>query len=1745
MAALGRLAVAVEADIANFESDMGKAERIARRRAGEIQKALGDAARVVATAMGAAAAAGLVMVQRMARDADTIRKVGQQIGLTTEELSGLRFAASQSGVEFNALTSSMLRLSRTMADAAGGTGASAEAFRAMGIEIRDSTGRLRLQGDVLRDVADRFATYEDGAGKAALAQQLFGRSGAQLIPLLNQGSEGIRELTDQAARLGIVIDSNTAVQAERLNDSIAVIRAAGTGFANQLSQAVIPAFADLAHMLSKSAEQGNLFKEVAEGLATALKVIAAAAIIAVNAIQAVVGTALEAVNFMRSAFQQQTNTIKIAALEATSAWLEATGRMTDETIAFRDAQRRILLEERGAIRESGVEFGSEWRQSISDVTDALEALFPTFERVEKGAKATATAAGSVPPPLLRVVGATDSLAEANREAARAQREFEASLRQAESLYSGLQATFDPISSAIDRYADSLDQLSELESAGAITTERAAQVRIWLNKQYRDSIAAIEGQTTPAEQLLQSLDEELALLRLGNQEREIELALRGATAGMTAEEVSALRAVVAARIAEIDSLREARAAAEEMDRQHQSLVSTISDSLAEALVNGSRGFQSFARQMVDLAKRMVAQMISEFFRLRVIGPILSSLFGGQTAFAAQIPGFGMAPGGAQGAGLSPAMGAGLAGIGGAIYGYRNAGSGGASSLLAAGAYGGLAWTGATIGYGALLGGAAGAATGVAGATASGAASGALGAAGAIPVIGWIAAIAALVDMISGGKLFGTRYRPESSSYGLQIGAAGGEANASVTEVRNRSLFRGRQWRTSSVDPGDEARAAANEFFSSVRGAMIGAAEAMGVELIPVINASIRTVTEYDKKGRETSSKILVDVIGRTWEEASGELAATRVTAEAIIAQVASVFGEATAIAERWRGDAESLLEGAQMLVAISADIKRGAGLLGDGSLGDVVNILDELARGGESLLDTYSRLKTATDALKNALYIAGFDIQNTAEEVVRFAAALADAAGSADEAARLWGRYVDAFIDPVERAAIAYARAGDRAAEALKSIGLDPDVTAQQFRAAFEEALEAGLDPAAMVEWLRAGEALADFLDAGAPLQQLLAGIRAELSELGAVDYSAIAASIVANTESQIRMAVALGASEEELALIRAYGVSQLQALAEAQKEAAVEYARFIEDIILATDGIDPTGYRTAMFEIERATADAIRDANRLAQAAGLQGASERELAAIHRWAAGQARRAMETLREGVMSLMQRLGYGRLNDIERQIEGMQTASAEAGSAMTSAFEGAARAGEDTAARWLSAVQRVSDWLNSILLSDLSVLTPEQRLAEAQAQFDALVALALGGDADAAAALPAAATALLQEARGFYSSTDQYQSIFESTMAAMAQIAAMAAPSISQPGGSGIDDAVIEVINPELQALLEERDAILAQQEAANRLVLAQQLVEHLSMLAEALGVPILTLAADLGISMERLATDLGIDLTEANLEVVQQLASMAAMLGIDLLALAEEVGVSLGDLADAQSLLNQALAAQIESLPAEHADELRPLLRAIEEASTPEEQVAAIEALEAATLGLPDEYRNALAPYLAGVDPALQDIRSELVAIDELINVAIDQIEAIDAVAAEVRALTLAIVEPAERTASAIEQTVGPIQAGSVGIEAIRDMMREQNVSDGLASYANGTDFVPRTGLYTLHRGEAVIPAREAAHFRDSASEPNSNRSVSDSLLEMVISRLERIENAVIVSGDKTAAAATANSAEPSAFRAPYTNQAWR
>lgn len=177
---------------------------------------------------------------------DRINKTSQTIGIAKDALQELEYAAGLADISSDELSASLTILNRNLVAASKGGEEQSKAFAKLGVKVKDAQGKLRSADDVLADVADKFKTMEDGPEQAALAMDIFGKSGARLIPFLNQGGEKIDELRQEARALGLVIDDDLVEGSEELNDTLTQISAVTTGLWRQAVAPLIPVLTDLA-----------------------------------------------------------------------------------------------------------------------------------------------------------------------------------------------------------------------------------------------------------------------------------------------------------------------------------------------------------------------------------------------------------------------------------------------------------------------------------------------------------------------------------------------------------------------------------------------------------------------------------------------------------------------------------------------------------------------------------------------------------------------------------------------------------------------------------------------------------------------------------------------------------------------------------------------------------------------------------------------------------------------------------------------------------------------------------------------------------------------------------------------------------------------------------------------------------------------------------------------------------------------------------------------------------------------------------------------------------------------------------------------------------------------------------------------------------------------------------------------------------------------------------------------------------
>lgn len=258
---IGALRVVLGMDSAQFERGAKRAESTVQKLGTRMQT-FGAAMSVVST--------GIVLAMRGALNAaDDAGKLAAKVGLSVEALTRLQYVAELSGVSMQSLQAGVTRLSRAMVDGN-------KQFSATGIAARDAAGNLRPTEDVLLDLADLFRSMPDGAEKTALAVGVLGRSGADLIPLLNGGRAAVKGLMDEADALGLTISTETFQAAEVFNDSITRIVAVFTGFTRQIAAELAPAMAAIADTIADVAVAfGSLSPQVRTGAAVLVALTAA------------------------------------------------------------------------------------------------------------------------------------------------------------------------------------------------------------------------------------------------------------------------------------------------------------------------------------------------------------------------------------------------------------------------------------------------------------------------------------------------------------------------------------------------------------------------------------------------------------------------------------------------------------------------------------------------------------------------------------------------------------------------------------------------------------------------------------------------------------------------------------------------------------------------------------------------------------------------------------------------------------------------------------------------------------------------------------------------------------------------------------------------------------------------------------------------------------------------------------------------------------------------------------------------------------------------------------------------------------------------------------------------------------------------------------------------------------------------------------------------------------------------------
>ncbi|GIK17587.1 MAG: hypothetical protein BroJett003_25510 [Planctomycetota bacterium] len=278
--------------------ELGVDDRIAKglQRAEQRLKAFGEGVRSVGLKLGALGSAALTFlggtVKAFVDTGDALDEMSARTGVSVETLSELGWAADLAGADLETLETGLRKMQKVVTEAATGSKSATEALARLGLSVTDLVNLNPEQQFKL--IADRLSKIQDPTQRAALAMEVFGKSGTRLLPLLADGAKGLEEYQRKARELGLTVSTETAKDAAALADTLDTLWRVLKQSAFTIGAALALTFKDLGDAVTRVVVRvTEWLKQNKALIVTALQVAAAVTAVGVGLI--VAGTLISGV----------------------------------------------------------------------------------------------------------------------------------------------------------------------------------------------------------------------------------------------------------------------------------------------------------------------------------------------------------------------------------------------------------------------------------------------------------------------------------------------------------------------------------------------------------------------------------------------------------------------------------------------------------------------------------------------------------------------------------------------------------------------------------------------------------------------------------------------------------------------------------------------------------------------------------------------------------------------------------------------------------------------------------------------------------------------------------------------------------------------------------------------------------------------------------------------------------------------------------------------------------------------------------------------------------------------------------------------------------------------------------------------------------------------------------------------------------------------------------------------------------
>lgn len=265
--------------------------------------------KALGTASIASAGAIFKLAQNAGALADDLNTLSATTGLSTQELQEFQYASDLIDVSVETLAGALKKTTTSMISAQSGTGASAEAFKKLGVSVTDAQGNLRDNNDVFQDAIKALGNVANETERDALAMQIFGKSATELNPLIEGGIDSLAEMATQANDLGLILSQEALDGANAFNDQLDILKANGRNtmqvIGTEIASELTPAMESLNQVTMSYIKQlttamkskgiaglaetaGSIIGDIASKIATELPKIAEVGVqIALNLVNAI------------------------------------------------------------------------------------------------------------------------------------------------------------------------------------------------------------------------------------------------------------------------------------------------------------------------------------------------------------------------------------------------------------------------------------------------------------------------------------------------------------------------------------------------------------------------------------------------------------------------------------------------------------------------------------------------------------------------------------------------------------------------------------------------------------------------------------------------------------------------------------------------------------------------------------------------------------------------------------------------------------------------------------------------------------------------------------------------------------------------------------------------------------------------------------------------------------------------------------------------------------------------------------------------------------------------------------------------------------------------------------------------------------------------------------------------------------------------------------------------------------------